>query len=80
MRFVTCSNYYLQTDFNLPRAERPFRPAEAGAQPQVWGGRMAEETQRATIAVLHDTVFREKAQLGQNGARLAQDGGQRRVQ
>ena len=52
---------------------------EAGAQPQVWGGRMAEETQRATIAVLQDTVFCEKAQLGQNGARKAKDGGQRRV-
>ena len=49
--------------------------AEAGAQPRVWGGRMGEETQRATIAVLHDTVFCEKAQLGQNGTRRAKDGG-----
>ena len=74
-----CANYYLQIDFNLPRAEEALRPAElaealrpaelaeAGAQPRVWGGRMSEETRRATIAVLRDSVFCVKAQLGQNG-------------
>ena len=65
-----CANYYLQTDFNLPRVEEALRPAElaeAGAQPRVWGGRMSEETRRATIAVLRDSVFCVKAQLGQNG-------------
>ena len=76
-RCVTCANYYLHTDFNLPL--RTAELAEAGAQPRVWGGRMGEETQRATIAVLHDTVFCEKAQLGQNGTRRAKDGGWGRV-
>ena len=82
MRCIMCANYYLQTDFNLPRAEEALRPAElaeAGAQPRVWGGRMAEEIRRATIAVLHEIVFCEKAQLGQNGACQAQDGGQGQV-
>ena len=61
---------------------RPLRPAElaeAGAQPRVWGRKSAEGTRRATIAVVHDTLLCENAQLGQNGARTAQDGSQRRV-
>ena len=40
---------------------------------------MAEEIRRATRAVLHEIVFCEKAQLGQNGACQAQDGGQGQV-
>ena len=79
MRCITCVNYYLQTDFNLPRAEEapPARGIGGGRSLTTSVGR--EICSRNPEAVVHDTVLRENAQLGQNGARTAKDGGQGRV-
>ena len=82
MRCITCANYYLQTDFNLPRAEEapPARGIGGGRSLTTSvGEEIGEGTRRVTIAVVHNTVLCENAQLGQNGARTAKDGGQGRV-